>query len=401
MGLETRGGRAVLVGSWGLLLAQPAALYLGMEGRLPPGLGVFPPQRHPGVPGFRWEVALVFAAVAGAYLTFLIVPRWFGFQGSPPPPRAARAGLPPWFWPGVVVGLVSWGVMWGQFPALGALRAYTFVPLWWGYIAALDGWVYARTGGHSPFTRGPVWLALVAASSSVGWFYFEYLDAFVASNWYYPHADAMPWPQVAVWFALAYTTIQPAIFEWYALLRSLGGLSARYTRGPRWEPSRTGWWTLLGLGLLLNTALVVWPTAFFWALWLGPTLVLAAALGLAGRWTPLHALREGDWGGGVLMGLATLFNYVLGEMWNHWSAPANPNYWKYDVPFVGEPRLFEMPVLGFFGYLPFGLFCWLWWLHCAGVLGVDGALEPAQARSNPDSSDWSASSVARRSDEES
>ena len=29
--------------------------------------------------------------------------------------------------------------------------------------------------------------------------------------------------------------------------------------------------------------------------------------------------------------------------------------WVYHIPYVGEPKLFEMPVLGYGGYLPFAL----------------------------------------------
>lgn len=29
--------------------------------------------------------------------------------------------------------------------------------------------------------------------------------------------------------------------------------------------------------------------------------------------------------------------------------------WKYNVPYVGFLKIFEMPILGYFGYLPFAL----------------------------------------------
>ena len=39
------------------------------------------------------------------------------------------------------------------------------------------------------------------------------------------------------------------------------------------------------------------------------------------------------------------------ELWNFYSYPK----WTYHIPVVGHPRLFEMPLLGNLGYLPFGL----------------------------------------------
>ncbi|MGI8406757.1 MAG: hypothetical protein ACR2OE_18675, partial [Thermomicrobiales bacterium] len=38
-------------------------------------------------------------------------------------------------------------------------------------------------------------------------------------------------------------------------------------------------------------------------------------------------------------------------MWNFWSLPK----WVYDVRYVGRPKLFEMPLLGYGGYFPFAL----------------------------------------------
>ena len=41
------------------------------------------------------------------------------------------------------------------------------------------------------------------------------------------------------------------------------------------------------------------------------------------------------------------------ELWNYRSLAK----WEYSVPFVHRFQIFEMPVLGYAGYLPFGLEC--------------------------------------------
>jgi hypothetical protein len=41
------------------------------------------------------------------------------------------------------------------------------------------------------------------------------------------------------------------------------------------------------------------------------------------------------------------------EMWNYGSLA----HWEYAVPYVGQFRIFEMPLLGYAGYLPFGIEC--------------------------------------------
>lgn len=44
---------------------------------------------------------------------------------------------------------------------------------------------------------------------------------------------------------------------------------------------------------------------------------------------------------------------VLWELWNYGSAAK----WPYSVPYVQRFHLFEMPLLGYAGYLPFGALC--------------------------------------------
>ncbi len=47
---------------------------------------------------------------------------------------------------------------------------------------------------------------------------------------------------------------------------------------------------------------------------------------------------------------------LCGFLWELWNYGAGSK-WVYTVPFVGEVKLFEMPVLGFFGFPPFALEC--------------------------------------------
>jgi len=49
-----------------------------------------------------------------------------------------------------------------------------------------------------------------------------------------------------------------------------------------------------------------------------------------------------------------LTGFVMGflwEFWNYWAIPK----WTYDLPFFDFFKVFEMPILGYFGYAPFML----------------------------------------------
>lgn len=64
-------------------------------------------------------------------------------------------------------------------------------------------------------------------------------------------------------------------------------------------------------------------------------------------------------------------------MWNYGSAHptepiANPNYWVYDVPYVNVIHILsEMPLEGYFGYLPFGLMVWLIFIWAGKLFGFE------------------------------
>ncbi|HLY30532.1 MAG TPA: hypothetical protein VKQ36_05865, partial [Ktedonobacterales bacterium] len=54
----------------------------------------------------------------------------------------------------------------------------------------------------------------------------------------------------------------------------------------------------------------------------------------------------------ITLPLAAIACGFFWEMWNYYALPK----WKYDLPFLNwAPHIFEMPLPGWLGYLPFGL----------------------------------------------
>ena len=360
----------------GLLLIAPVLGARVRWGGLPPGF-VFPAER--GLPKAPFTPG-VFALLClfPVLLTALVVaPRLFGFRAAAQElGSAARARLPPWFWGGASVMLACLYAMWAQPASLGSLVRYAFSPQWWGFILALDGVVYARTGGRSLLATRPRTMLALAVTSCFAWYPYEYLNAFLLEQWYYPVRGAWPHAGYVLAYSVAYTTISPAVIEWYLLFRSFPSLARRFTDGPRvasrsWLPGAS-----VVAGLLLTFSAAIWQNQLFFAIWVGPDLVVAGALALAGVWTPFTPTARGDWSRVVLPAVACMANGVIWEMWNHFSLPSNPHYWAYDVPYADVARVFGMPLIGFFGYAPFGVSVWLTWIFFATVLGVDPAVEP-------------------------
>ncbi|MHB1655349.1 MAG: hypothetical protein ACYC43_11050 [Burkholderiales bacterium] len=369
-----------------LLLPLAAAWFVYPVTHLPPGFGVFPPIRIPGAPGFNLGVFMVIGTICAMVTALLIFPRLFGFKPAQPAPPVPKARLPFWFWAGLLTTLFFWWVMWSRITLFGSLVYYAFTPMWWGFILVLDGLTYYRSGGKSLLVSKPKFFAISALVSVFGWYFFEYFNYYVLSNWFYPngHMAALPHATIVVLYLLAYMTVWPAILEWYTLLTSFPKLVARYARGPAWTLRGD---LLLWGGLMLITVTVWFPYPLFWAMWIGPLGVLSGQLARKRIWTPLTAAASGNWSPLLLIALASLCNGLFWEFWNHGSEypnpfspivppfPTNPNYWIYDVPYVNVIHLYsEMPLLGYFGYLPFGILVWVWLIWSGKLFGFDTSL---------------------------
>lgn len=101
------------------------------------------------------------------------------------------------------------------------------------------------------------------------------------------------------------------------------------------------------------TGIVFCPHLTFPLLWISPLAVFLAVQVLTGAPTVLDELHGGDWRLAVRFALAALICGLFWELWNFHSLAK----WVYAVPYVHAFRLFEMPAVGYAGYLPFGLEC--------------------------------------------
>jgi hypothetical protein len=262
-------------------------------------------------------------------------------------PRRAVLGL-------VLVGVWWW---WGWQPSRPDLAAHvSFFGLWLGYILAVDALCELRHG-TSPWQRG--WRAWLwpFATSIPAWWLFEYFNHFL-HNWEYVGRYATTGLAFAVFATLSFTTVVPAILTTAELIGPARG-SPWTCRGPALPASPRALAAWIAIGCVLLAGVVAAPRHFFPAVWLG-VLLLIDPIDHALGWPSLTAsLSRRDWRPVAQLGLAAL---VCGLCWELWNSRADPK-WIYHVPldayglddtFVAR-KLFEMPLLGYLGYLPFGL----------------------------------------------
>lgn len=253
-------------------------------------------------------------------------------------------GLPRQAIAGPLLVAVFWTISWTQWRPVSD---YAFTPLWLGYILTVDGVLLWRTG-TSPLARaGARWLWFFAASVPL-WWVFELLNE-RAQNWRYLTPVRYSAVEYALLASIAFSTVIPAVLTTTELLRSLRLDPLR--RLPAWRLPAGGLLATHLAGWLMLAALLVWPRYFFPVVWLALIFILDPLVDRLGGRSLARYLRRGDWSPVFNLAAATLICGWFWEMWNFYALPK----WIYAVPFVGVWRVWEMPLLGYGGYIPFGV----------------------------------------------
>lgn len=270
--------------------------------------------------------------------------------------------FPWWFWLGLaLIGLGVFGAGVGI-----PWFAQNLTPLGWtGVILAADGLLAAR--GRSWFRRFPeelLWAALISIPS---WLLFElynrprfWRDDGPELWWHYQGLP--PWPERGFGYAWAFATITPAVLLLAELFRLW---AAKLPRGEGGKVPREVAWLLILAGFPLAFLPLAWPSPYFAAdVWLAYPLILEGVNFLRGRPCLLRDFERGDRSRFVALLAAGGTCGVIWESLN-WLASAR---WTYTVPFGGGIKLFEMPVLGYLGFLPFAVAVFDLWVFARSLL---------------------------------
>ena len=110
---------------------------------------------------------------------------------------------------------------------------------------------------------------------------------------------------------------------------------------------------LAGLTLIGLAGIVFFPSFAYPLLWISPLMGFVLVQVLFGERCVLDALADGNWGIVFRFAVAALICGIVWETWNAYSLAK----WIYNVPWVERFRIWEMPLMGFAGYLPFGMEC--------------------------------------------
>jgi hypothetical protein len=256
------------------------------------------------------------------------------------PAWPARQG---WF--GLMLLAVCWPLNW----TLPGLRtAYLFFPLWLGYILVVDALVLARAG-TSMWTRSRRDFVLLFVASAPVWWLFEVIN-WRTGNWEYLGTRTFTPLEYYALCTLSFSTVMPAVFETAELARTFRWMQTFASRKPI-APTRRLCLGLLLAGTAMLTLTLVWPGFFYPFVWISLALIFEPLNRWLGRRHLLEWLQHGDWRPVLALSLGALVCGFFWEMWNYWSWPR----WIYHTPGAGFLHVFEMPLPGYGGYVPFAL----------------------------------------------
>ncbi|UCF89948.1 MAG: hypothetical protein JSW39_16790 [Desulfobacterales bacterium] len=323
------------------LAGQPVGRYLE-----------FPPQtRYVRPAPFSWPAFAAYALLIAAVVFPLIIRGWNSY-------RRARSGFlrfhsfPWWGWVGLIMGTTFWCLAWTRFSWLAPFQPHTFTPLWLAFILVFNALCWRRTG-HCLLTDRPGYFLLLFPASALFWWFFEYLNRFV-QNWFYVGSRFGPWSYI-LYATPPFSSVLPAVLSTREWLGSFPWIGKGFNDFQPFTIPRAR--LLAGITLLMSAAglagIGIWPNYLFPLLWISPLLIIVSMKALMKERHILSEMADGNWNLAIASALAALFCGFFWEMWNYFSLAK----WKYSVPFVHRFPIFEMPLLGYAGYLPFGLEC--------------------------------------------
>ena len=264
--------------------------------------------------------------------------------------------FPRWGWWGVSLLVVSWVIAWNRFEIFRPHNLQvmlSYFPIWIGFIVTMNALTKWRSG-HCPLTDHP-WLYLATfPASALFWWFFEYLNRFVW-NWYYLGVGDLSAVEYIVYATLCFASVLPGVYAVAEFLGTFRFFDDRNCDGMarvnvRSTTSRIVLAILSAVGLV---GIVFCPDYVYPFLWISPLMVFVLVQVLLGEPSVLDRLARGSWGLVFRFEVAALCCGFCWETWNYYALAK----WVYAVPWVHGFQVWEMPLVGFAGYLPFGVEC--------------------------------------------
>lgn len=230
------------------------------------------------------------------------------------------------------------------------LTFWTTPICWWGYLFFMDALIFSIKG-NSLINNKTKEFFLQLFLSVIFWGIFEVYNLYLR-NWTYIN---LPENIVIRYFGylVSFTTIMPGMFMTAELL-NISGIFRSF-RIVKLEVSNKLIYTFLCVGLIFLIVPLLVPQHIaqylFLLVWIGFILLLEPIAYSSGANSLLKDLENSTLNRILCLSFSGLICGFLWEFWNYWAT----SKWIYTVPYTPGIKIFEMPIAGFLGFIPF---CW-------------------------------------------
>ena len=225
-----------------------------------------------------------------------------------------------------------------------------FTPLvWTGYILFVDNLIFKLQGESLINNRRKEFFVMLPISVAL-WLVFEFYNIFL-DNWHYINLPEKIWIRL-IGYTWSFATIWPAILETAELFKTLRIFDKIKIRERSISPKILK--VSMGLGAIFLIIPIAFPSRYLAVLvWLGFALFLDPINYFFRTKSLFRDLEKGRLNILLSLLLSGLTCGILWEFWNYWAF----SKWIYTVPILENIKIFEMPVAGYLGFLPFAVEC--------------------------------------------
>lgn len=238
--------------------------------------------------------------------------------------------------------------------------------MWSGYIMLLDAIIH-KLRGSSLIKNRPSQFWFMLPYSVICWLIFEAYNLHLR-NWQY---IGMPENMAAKYlgYVWAFATIWPGVLLTSELVDIWGIFDKVKLPKFKFKKSILYFISFLGLACVIIPILVPAGIAayLFGPVWIGFVFFLDPINYFMGAKSLFRELENGRLNKVFSLFLAGAICGLLWEFWNYWAVTK----WVYTLPFLMEPKIFEMPVFGFIGFLPFAVEVYVMWEFAVRILKFD------------------------------
>ncbi len=226
------------------------------------------------------------------------------------------------------------------------MKTWFYCFAWWSFILFLDSLNF-RKHKSSPLSESTRVFLFSAFISVLVWLVFELFNLRL-KNWSYHDLPSSTFERWLGYF-IAYATVIPAIREISFFIQGI--MKGRGFALFRFKATPIILKVFVLFGILFVFLGLRWPDLFFPLVWLCFILLLEPLNYWLQNQAFLVDQEKGDWSriwSWVLAGLVAGFFW---EFWNFWAG----SHWEYTLSYLNFCRVFQMPVFGYTGFMPFAL----------------------------------------------